>query len=169
MKNKYYLTTPIYYVNDKPHLGHAYTSLVADTVARYKELMDNDVLFITGTDEHGQKVEEAAKVKNKSPKDFVNIVSQKFIDLTKILKLTNQDFIRTSEKRHIDCVQGIWDLLKSKGDIYLGSYKGWYSVRDESFIAENEIKSTDAVNKIGPSGDKLKWLEEEIHHLTMKK
>jgi len=169
MKNKYYLTTPIYYVNDKPHLGHAYTSLVADTVARYKELMDNDVLFITGTDEHGQKVEEAAKVKNKSPKDFVNIVSQKFIDLTKILKLTNQDFIRTSEKRHIDCVQGIWDLLKSKGDIYLGSYKGWYSVRDESFIAENEIKSTDAVNKIGPSGDRLKWLEEPSYFFRLSK
>ena len=105
MENKYYITTPIYYVNDKPHLGHAYTSLAADTIARYKKLMSYEVFFATGTDEHGQKVEEAAKIKNKSPKDFVDEVSNQFINLTRVLKISNQDFIRTSEKRHISYVQ----------------------------------------------------------------
>ena len=139
MKDNFYITTPIYYVNDKPHLGHAYTSLVADTVARYKKLSEETVFFVTGTDEHGQKVEEAAKKNNTSPKDFVDNVSKEFINLTKVLKLTNQDFIRTSEERHKAFVKKVWSKLESNGDIYLGSYKGWYSVRDESFIAENEI------------------------------
>ena len=107
MNKKYYITTPIYYVNDKPHLGHAYTSLVADTVSRYKKLHNNDV-FITGTDEHGQKVEEAAKKDNTSPKDFVDKVSKKFINMTKSLELTNNDFIRTSEDRHKSYVKTIW-------------------------------------------------------------
>ena len=96
MQNKYYITTPIYYVNDKPHLGHAYTSLVADTIARYNRLLENDVMFVTGTDEHGQKVEEAAKKKkNKSPIEFVDNVSEQFRNLAKVLDLTNDDFIRT--------------------------------------------------------------------------
>ena len=107
MNSKYYITTPIYYVNDKPHLGHAYTSLVADTVARYKKLLKQDVFFITGTDEHGQKVEEAAKKNNRSPKEFVDDVSKKFINLTKLLELTNNDFIRTSEERHKSYVKKI--------------------------------------------------------------
>ena len=169
MKNKYYLTTPIYYVNDKPHLGHAYTSLVADTIARYKKLMSYEVFFATGTDEHGQKVEEAAKIKNKSPKDFVDEVSNQFINLTRVLKISNQDFIRTSEKRHISYVQKIWNILKENGDIYLDTYKGWYSVRDESFIAENEITTDKNNEKLGPSGDKLKWLEEPSYFFKLSK
>ena len=169
MKNKYYLTTPIYYVNDKPHLGHAYTSLVADTIARYKKLMSYEVFFATGTDEHGQKVEEAARIKNKSPKDFVDEVSNQFINLTKVLKISNQDFIRTSEKRHISYVQKIWNILKENGDIYLDTYKGWYSIRDESFIAENEITTDKNNEKLGPSGDKLKWLEEPSYFFKLSK
>lgn len=169
MKNKYYLTTPIYYVNDKPHLGHAYTSLVADTIARYKKLMSYEVFFATGTDEHGQKVEEAARIKNKSPKDFVDEVSNQFINLTRVLKISNQDFIRTSEKRHISYVQKIWNILKENGDIYLDTYKGWYSVRDESFIAENEITTDKNNEKLGPSGDKLKWLEEPSYFFKLSK
>ena len=127
MNKKYYITTPIYYVNDKPHLGHAYTSLVADTVSRYKKLLNNDVFFITGTDEHGQKVEEAAKKDNTSPKDFVDKVSKQFINMTKSLELTNNDFIRTSEERHKSYVKTIWKKLEKIGDIYLDTYKGWYS------------------------------------------
>ena len=111
MQNKYYITTPIYYVNDKPHLGHAYTSLVADTIARYNRLLENDVMFVTGTDEHGQKVEEAAK-KNKSPIEFVDNVSEQFRDLAKVLDLTNDDFIRTSESRHKSYVRNIWRKLE---------------------------------------------------------
>ncbi len=169
MKNKYYLTTPIYYVNDKPHLGHAYTSLVADTIARYKKLMSYEVFFATGTDEHGQKVEEAARIKNKSPKDFVDEVSNQFVNLTRVLKISNQDFIRTSEKRHISYVQKIWNILKENGDIYLDTYKGWYSIRDESFIAENEITTDKNNEKLGPSGDKLKWLEEPSYFFKLSK
>ena len=169
MNKKYYITTPIYYVNDKPHLGHAYTSLVADTVSRYKKLLNNDVFFITGTDEHGQKVEEAAKKNNTSPKDFVDKVSKQFINMTKSLELTNNDFIRTSEDRHKSFVKTIWKKLEKIGDIYLDTYKGWYSVRDESFIAENEITTNKNNEKIGPSGDILKWLEEPSYFFKLSK
>ena len=168
MNKKYYITTPIYYVNDKPHLGHAYTSLVADTVSRYKKLHNNDVFFITGTDEHGQKVEEAAK-KKYTPKDFVDKVSKQFINMTKSLELTNNDFIRTSEDRHKSFVKTIWKKLEKIGDIYLDTYKGWYSIRDESFIAENEITTNNNNEKIGPSGDILKWLEEPSYFFKLSK
>ena len=169
MQNKYYITTPIYYVNDKPHLGHAYTSLVADTIARYNRLLENDVMFVTGTDEHGQKVEEAAKKKNKSPIEFVDNVSEQFRDLAKVLDLTNDDFIRTSESRHKSYVRNIWRKLEKNNDIYLGAYKGWYSVRDESFIPENEINTNEKNIKIGPSGDELKWLEEPSYFFKLSK
>ena len=169
MNSKYYITTPIYYVNDKPHLGHAYTSLVADTVARYKKLLKQDVFFITGTDEHGQKVEEAAKKNNRSPKEFVDDVSKKFINLTKLLELTNNDFIRTSEERHKSYVKKIWEKLEKLGDIYLDTYKGWYSITDESFIAENEITTNKKNQKIGPSGDILQWVEEPSYFFKLSK
>ena len=169
MQNKYYITTPIYYVNDKPHLGHAYTSLVADTIARYNRLLENDVMFVTGTDEHGQKVEEAAQKKNKSPIEFVDNVSEQFRDLAKVLDLTNDDFIRTSESRHKSYVRNIWRKLEKNNDIYLGAYKGWYSVRDESFIPENEINTNEKNIKIGPSGDELKWLEEPSYFFKLSK
>ena len=138
MNSKYYITTPIYYVNDKPHLGHAYTSLVADTVARYKKLLKQDVFFITGQ-MNMDKSRGAAKKNNSSPKEFVDDVSKKFINLTKLLELTNNDFIRTSEERHTSYVKKIWEKLEKLGDIYLDTYKGWYSITDESFIAENEV------------------------------
>ncbi len=169
MQNKYYITTPIYYVNDKPHLGHAYTSLVADTIARYNRLLENDVMFVTGTDEHGQKVEEAAQKKNKSPIEFVDNVSEQFRNLAKVLDLTNDDFIRTSESRHKSYVRDIWKKLQKNNDIYLGAYKGWYSVRDESFIPENEINTNEQNIKIGPSGDELKWLEEPSYFFKLSK
>ena len=169
MQNKYYITTPIYYVNDKPHLGHAYTSLVADTIARYNRLLENDVMFVTGTDEHGQKVEEAAQKKNKSPIEFVDNVSEQFRNLAKVLDLTNDDFIRTSESRHKSYVRNIWRKLEKNNDIYLGAYKGWYSVRDESFIPENDINTNEKNIKIGPSGDELKWLEEPSYFFKLSK
>ena len=137
-------------------------------MSRYKKLFQNDVFFITRTDEHGQKVEEAAK-NNTSPKDFVDIVSKKFIDMTKALELINNDFIRTSDERHISYVQTIWERLQKKGDIYLDAYKGWYSIRDESFIAENEITTNKNNEKIGPSGDILKWLEEPSYFFKLSK
>ena len=120
MQNKnYYITTPIYYPSAKPHMGHAYSSIVADVFARFKRLDGYKVFFLTGTDEHGQKIEKAAKKNKKNPKDFCDEISKTFKDLTKILNLTNDDFIRTTEKRHSDAVEDLWNKLHKNGDIYL--------------------------------------------------
>jgi methionyl-tRNA synthetase len=107
----FYITTPIYYVNDKPHIGHAYTSLACDMIARFKRLDGFDVKFLTGTDEHGQKIEKAAAAKGVDPQNFVDEVSQSFRQMGKILDLTNDDFIRTTEPRHKDAVQHLWKQL----------------------------------------------------------
>ena len=156
MKNNFYITTPIYYVNDIPHLGHAYTSFVADTISRYKRLSNFDVYFTTGTDEHGQKVENSAREKNIDTLEFTDKVSARFKDLCSKLKLTNNDFIRTTENRHKNKVQKIWNKLIDNNEIYLGNYEGWYSIRDECFINESDIKINKYNQRIGPSLDKLK-------------
>ncbi len=166
MKN-FYLTTPIYYVNDKPHIGHAYTSLAADTLARFKKLDNYKVFFATGTDEHGQKVEQSAKEKNISVESFTDEISLKFKNMSSLLNLTNNDFIRTTENRHKEQVQKVWKKLLCKDQIYLGSYKGWYSVRDETFISEADIKTDGNNNKIGPSNDLLKWVEEPSYFFRL--
>ena len=133
MKN-FYITTPIYYVNDSPHIGHAYTSLCCDYIARFKKLDGFNVKFLTGTDEHGQKVENAANAKNIEPKDFVDEVSKNFLKLTDVLNLSNTDFIRTTEQRHLNSCEYLWKKLYSEGHIYLDKYSGWYSIRDLSLI-----------------------------------
>ena len=139
MSQKYYITTPIYYVNDKPHIGHAYTTLACDVMARFKRLDGYDVTFLTGTDEHGQKVEKAAEAKDLTPQDFTDQVSLNFRDLTKTMGFSNDDFIRTTEGRHKAACQRIWSILRDNGNIRLGNYEGWYSVRDETFFAETEL------------------------------
>ena len=139
MQKRYYITTPIYYVNDNPHIGHAYTTLACDVLARFKRLDDYDVLFLTGTDEHGQKIQKEAQKNNKDPKVFCDELSETFRSLTKVLNLSNNDFIRTTEKRHHKSVVEIWNRLVSSGDIYLDKYSGWYSVSDEAFYDEDEI------------------------------
>ena len=140
MKKKYYVTTPIYYVNDSPHIGHAYTTLACDALARFKRLDGYDVHFVTGTDEHGQKVQKSAEAAGVSPQNFTDKVSQNFQDLADFMDFTHDDFIRTTEKRHKKACQDIWRRLQESGDIYLGSYTGWYAVRDEAFYAEDELK-----------------------------
>ena len=135
----FYITTPIYYVNDRPHIGHAYTTLACDVVARFKRLDGFDAHFLTGTDEHGQKVEKAAADAGVSPKEFTDRVSETFRALPAALNFSNDDFIRTTEERHIRSSQAIWKALLDAGDIYLGSYAGWYAVRDEAFYGENEL------------------------------
>ncbi len=132
-KPRYYLTTPIYYVNDVPHIGHAYTTLACDAMARFMRLDGYDVRFLTGTDEHGQKVEKSARKAGMDPKAFTDKVSQNFRDLTGAWNFSNDDFIRTTEARHIRSCQAIWRKLVEAGEIYLGSYAGWYAVRDEAF------------------------------------
>lgn len=162
MSKSYYLTTPIYYVNDKPHIGHAYTTLACDALARFKRLDGFDVMFLTGTDEHGQKVQKSAEDKGIDPKDFTDQVSQNFRDLTKTLNFTNDDFIRTTEDRHYAACQKLWKKLIDNGDIYLGSYAGWYAVRDEAFYAESEIKDGKA-----PSGAPVEWVEEPSYFFKL--
>ena len=162
MSKSYYLTTPIYYVNDKPHIGHAYTTLACDALARFKRLDGYDVMFLTGTDEHGQKVQKSAEDKGVDPKTFTDEVSQNFRDLTKTLGFTNDDFIRTTEDRHYAACQKLWQTLIDNGDIYLGSYAGWYAVRDEAFYAESEIKDGKA-----PSGAPVEWVEEPSYFFRL--
>jgi methionyl-tRNA synthetase len=144
----FFITTPIYYVNGAPHLGHAYTSIAADAVARWKRLDGEEVFFLTGTDEHGQKVEKAAIDAGMEPQAFTDQVSEKFRELGKLLNLSNDVFIRTTEKRHAEATQAIWRRLREREEIYLGSYEGWYAVRDETFYGPDELTT-------GPDGQRL--------------
>ncbi len=163
----FYITTPIYYVNDKPHIGHAYTSIACDVMARFKRLDGYEVKFLTGTDEHGQKVEKSAQNAGVSPQDFVDMVSESFRELTTQLNLSNDDFIRTTEPRHIRAVQAVWNRLMASGDIYLGSYAGWYSVRDEAFYADSELTLSADGTKIAPTGAPVEWVEEPSYFFKL--
>ncbi len=129
----YYITTPIYYVNDAPHIGHAYTTIACDVLARFMRLDGHRVRFLTGTDDHGQKVEKSAMAAGMEPQAFTDQVSDNFRHLAQAMNCSNDDFIRTTEARHTRACQAIWRKLKEAGEIYLGSYAGWYAVRDEAF------------------------------------
>lgn len=133
----FYITTPIYYVNDIPHIGHAYTTIIADTISRFKKLTGYDVFFLTGTDEHGQKVEKAAKEKGLTPIELADQMVVRYKDLWKALNIANDSFIRTTQSFHEKGVQKIFQKLKDKGDIYKGIYKGWYCDSTEHFLAED--------------------------------
>jgi len=168
MPNKnFYITTPIYYPSGKPHMGHAYSSIVADIFARFKRLDDFNVFFLTGTDEHGLKMQREAEKNSKEVKIFCDELSSKFKDLTKILNLSNDDFIRTTEKRHFKSVLDIWNRLEKSKDIYLSKYKGWYSVSDEAYYDEDEIeiKNNNKISKV--SGSKVEWVEEESYFFKL--
>jgi len=158
----YYITTPIYYVNDQPHIGHAYTTLACDVLARFMRLDGHRVHFLTGTDEHGQKVEKSARAAGIDPLAFCDRVSQNFRDLAVAMNFSNDDFIRTTEQRHVAASQAIWNELKARGQIYLGSYAGWYSVRDEAFYAESELVSGRA-----PTGADVEWVEEPSYFFRL--
>ena len=165
----YYVTTPIYYVNDSPHIGHAYTSLACDVLARFLRLDGYRVHFLTGTDEHGQKVEKAAAAAGRDPKSFTDEVSQRFRDLAVLMDYSNDDFIRTTEPRHIASCQHLWNAIKANGHIYLGKYAGWYSVRDEAFYAEDELRPGPGDQKIAPSGAPVEWVEEPSYFFDLSK
>lgn len=160
--DRFYLTTPIYYVNDKPHIGHAYTTLACDVLARYLRLDGVDVHFLTGTDEHGQKVEKSAALKGIDPQSFTDEVSQNFRTMAEVMNFSNDDFIRTTEKRHVRSVQALWQKLVEMGAIYLGSYAGWYAVRDEAFYSESEL-----VNGKAPTGADVEWVEEPSYFFRL--
>lgn len=162
----YFITTPIYYVNGAPHIGHAYTTLACDVMARFQRLEGKDVYFLTGTDEHGQKVEKTAIEAGVTPLAFADRVSAEFRLLADKMNYSYDDFIRTTEERHIKAAQAIWERLKERGHIYLGSYAGWYSVRDEAFYGESEL--IDGPNgKMAPTGAPVEWVEEPSYFFDL--
>ena len=169
MDKNYYITTPVYYPSAKPHMGHAYSSIIADFFARFKRIDGYNVHFLTGTDEHGLKIQRAAERKNTDPLEFCNEISKTFRDLSKTLNLSNTDFIRTTEERHKKTVQHLWSELKKNDHIYLSKYSGWYSVSDEAFYSEDEIVEKDG-NKISiSSGSIVEWIEEESYFFRLSK
>ena len=166
MKDTFYVTTPIYYINSEPHIGSAYTTIVADVVARYKRLDGYDVFFLTGTDEHGQKVLQAAEARNMSPQAFCDELAGKFQKLWKELKITNNQFVRTTDEIHMNTVQHFIKKMKENGDIYKGQYEGWYCVPCETFWTEEDIGK----EKICPScGREVKRVKEENYFFRLSK
>ena len=169
MSKAFYITTPIYYVNDKPHIGHAYTTIACDVLARFKRLDGFDVKFLTGTDEHGQKVAKAAADKGIEPQALCDANSKTFQDLAKTLGISNDDFIRTTEARHIKACQALWQKLEANGQIYLDKYAGWYAVRDEAFYDEGELTKGPNGEKLAPTGAPVDWVEEESYFFPLSK
>ena len=161
MNKNYYITTPIYYPSAKPHMGHAYSSIIADFFARFKKIDGFNVYFLTGTDEHGLKIQRSAEKLNKDPKSFCDEISKTFEDLTKTLNLSNTDFIRTTEDRHKVSVQNLWNILEKNKQIFLSKYSGWYSVSDEAFYNEDEVEEKDGLKVAKSSGSAVEWVEEE--------
>ena len=159
--NNFYITTPIYYPSGEPHMGHAYSSIIADVFARFMRNDNNKVFFLTGTDEHGLKIQKAAEKRGLDPLVYCDEISKIFRDLAKKLNLSNDDFIRTTEKRHLKSVNDLWNRLIKSGDIYLSKYKGWYSVSDEAYYNPDEIIEKNGKKISTFSGSSVEWVEEE--------
>ena len=169
MTKFFYITTPIYYPSAKPHMGHAYSSIIADFFARFKRIDGFQVHFLTGTDEHGLKIQRAAEKEGMETLKFCDTISQTFKDLSKILNLTNTDFIRTTEERHLKSVQYLWNELEKNDDIYLSKYSGWYSVSDEAFYNEDEIEDHDGKKTAINSKSPVEWVDEESYFFRLSK
>lgn len=164
-REPFYITTPLYYVNSSPHIGHSYTEIVCDCIARYMRMNGKDVLFLTGTDEHGQKVEEAAKRLGKPTLDFIDSVVPHFKNLWERLDISYDDFIRTTEKRHIDTVKKVLRILYEKGDIYEGEYKGYYCTPCETFWTKDQLND----NLCNDCGRRVDELSEKNYFFRMSK
>ena len=161
MDKNFYITTPIYYPSAKPHMGHAYSSIAADFFARFKIIDDYKVHFLTGTDEHGLKIQRSAERAGETPQKFCDQISKTFRDLSDTLNLCNTDFIRTTEDRHKNTVKKLWSLLQENDQLYLSKYAGWYSVSDEAYYLENEVEELDGKKISKSSGSEVTWMEEE--------
>lgn len=174
-KKNYYITTPIYYPSGKLHIGSAYTTIACDILARYNRLLGNDVFYLTGTDEHGLKIQEKADEEGKTPQEFVDEQAKDIQELWKKLEITNDDFIRTTDKEHKEVVAKIFEKLLDQGDIYLDKYSGWYSVSDEEFFTESQLEEVyrDDAGKVtggkAPSGHDVEWVSEESYFFKMSK
>jgi len=162
----FFITTPIYYVNDVPHIGHAYTTIACDIFSRFNKIKGEDTFFLTGTDEHGQKVEKASLAQNKNTQTFVDEMSQNFRDLIPYLGCEIDDFIRTTENRHKRAAQYLWNKLKDNNQIYLSNYEGWYSIRDEAFYLESELTKVEN-GFVAPSGSPVEWVKEKSYFFKL--
>ena len=169
MTKSYYITTPIYYPSAKPHMGHAYSSIIADFFARFKRIDGYKVHFLTGTDEHGLKIQRAAEKAGTETLKFCDEISKTFNNLSKTLNLTNTDFIRTTEKRHFKSVQHLWKELEKNDEIYLSKYSGWYSVSDEAFYNDDEIEEIDGKKQALSSKSQVEWVDEESYFFRLSK
>ena len=163
---RFYLTTPIYYLNGAPHIGHAYTSTAADVLARWKRLCGHEVFFLTGTDEHGQKVEKAALDAGLAPQQFTDSLAAEFRATADALAISYDDFIRTTEERHKRACAALWQTLRAAGQIYLGHYEGWYAVRDEAFYGPDEITERDGA-RFAPTGAPVEWVREPSYFFRL--
>jgi methionyl-tRNA synthetase len=162
MKKKFYISTAIAYSSKIPHIGNVYEVILTDAIARFKRLDGYDVYFQTGTDEHGQKIEELALKQGLSPKQYVDIVSNQIKDIYDSIDISYDKFVRTTDPFHLESVSKIYDKLFKNKDIYLGKYEGWYSVADESFVKEEDIK-----DGLTPFGDKAVWVSEDAYFLNL--
>ena len=169
MKKPFYITTAIAYVNGSPHLGHAYEQILTDVMARHKRLDGFDVKFLTGTDEHGQKVAKTAEGLGLKPIELCDKIAAEFVQLDKDLNSSNDDFIRTTEPRHYEASKAIWRAIKQNNpdDIFLGNYGGWYSMRDEAFFGESELTEGPNNTKLAPSGAPVEWNEESSYFFRL--
>jgi methionyl-tRNA synthetase len=167
MAEKYYITTPIFYPNGVPHIGHAYTDIATDVLARFARLDGKDVFFLSGTDEHGQKMQQTALKEGITPIALADKNSAVFRRLLEALNCSNDEFIRTTEERHRISCQALWDKMVANGDIYLGSYGGWYSVRQEAYFDEAETKLGEDGVRREPLGSPVEWVEEESYYFKL--
>jgi methionyl-tRNA synthetase len=161
MADPFYITTAISYPNGPPHIGHAYEAIATDAIARYHRLAGRDVFFLTGTDEHGLKMAQAARERGIAPAELAMEMSSLFLAMAERLNISCDRFIRTTEPAHHDASRAIWQAMADRGDIYLGRYEGWYSVRDEAFYGEEEIVAADSGEKLSPQGTPVEWTVEE--------
>jgi methionyl-tRNA synthetase len=168
-QQKFYITTAISYPNGPPHLGHAYEAIATDAIARFERLDGKDVYFLTGTDEHGLKIRQTAAKEGITPRSLVDRNSERFRDLARALGLSNDDFIRTTEPRHYRASEEIWRRMRAaeNGDIFLKTYAGWYSVRDEAFYAEKETTLGPDGVRFGPQGTPVEWFEEDTYFFRL--
>ena len=166
-KQEFYITTPIFYPNGVPHIGHAYTTMVCDVIARFQRLNGRDVFFLTGTDEHGLKMQQTAIEENISTLELADKNSEQFRSMMEMLNISNDDFIRTTEKRHHESCQAIWKACQDNGDIYLDKYAGWYSVRQEGYFDEKETKVGEDGIRREPLGSPVEWVEEESYFFRL--
>ena len=166
-KTPFYITTAIAYPNGKPHIGHAYELIATDALARFQRLDGRDVFFLTGTDEHGQKMQQTARAEGMEPQQLANRNSDEFQAMGKLLNASNDDFIRTTQPRHHTTSQNIWNLMADAGDIYKDSYAGWYSVRDEAYYQENETELRADGVRYGPQGTPVEWVEEASYFFKL--